>query len=608
VVRSAPSRIDTAAVELEQTSGVLERICHIGERAMTKRGGASGEAAKLLRQLSELRLEFDAPSALKKLELLRRLRDKEILKPSELISLHDLLCFVRAYPDNAKLLSFVERELQAFGVRVDKYGRETRDEHVLELDNSGIVNTSTTHPYSYELTHQLLEWHPDSLELDWDENEEDLPYRFFNILSLLVEWQENDTLDYDEDLEVLDWLKLARKDQSGGDLKTIVMLLAQSQLPRPVQRYFFEDLEIVVTFNLDGSSASRTRKRVPTGRKYYQRGPLKRRTSDLRGELVKPATPIEVLPRKQGSEYVRAVNEVLAVRNRELFPLTSANPKEVYTVSPGRGLTIAVYGMQPELRLPLETNFGALLVRNGLPVGYGVAATLFDRVEIAVNVFPAFRAGESAFIFEQFCRLFYHHFGSRVFVVRDTQMGHGEDEALYSGAFWFYYKLGFRAVDQSVRKLAEKEHAKIVADSGYRVPVKTMRRLAKTDVYFHSDPNQMDTWKELSVASLGYVITEHFANKYGGDRGRGSKRTAARVARILGLKNLSQWSRDELVALNRMAPLVASIPDLSRWTRAEKMGVADIIRAKGGLRERKFVLLCNKHQEFKAAVEKLARR
>jgi hypothetical protein len=387
-----------------------------------------------------------------------------------------------------------------------------------------------------------------------------------------------------------------------------MMLLANSQLPRPVQRYFFEDLDITVPWRLDNSLASRTLKRVPAGRKYYQRGPLRKRTSDLRAELVKAQPPLRILSRKEGAEYVRAVNEVLAVRNRELFPLTSANPGEVYTISPGRGLTIAVYGMQPELRLPLETNFGALLIRNGLPIGYGVAATLFDRVEIAVNVFPAFRAGESAFIFEQFCRLFYHHFGSRVFVVRDTQMGHGEDEALYSGAFWFYYKLGFRAVNQAVRKLAEKENAKIAARRKYRVPVKTMRRLAKTDVFFHSDPDHMESWRELSVASLGYVITEHFADTCGGDRRSGAKQTAARVARMLGLRDLSGWSRDELVALNRMAPLVASIPDLSRWTSAEKKALAEIIRAKGGLRERKFVLLCNRHEKFKAAVEELAKR
>ena len=168
------------------------------------------------------------------------------------------------------------------------------------------------------------------------------------------------------------------------------------------------------------------------------------------------------MPPSQGKQLVRKVSEVLSVRFRELFPLTNANPAEVYLCEPGRGLQMYIYGSLPEARLPLEANFGAMFTRNGLPVGYGVGVVLFDRVEIAVNVFPAFRSGESAFLIEQFFRVFYHHFGSRLFLVQRGQMGYGDDEPLKSGAFWFYYKLGFRALDAGVRDLAEQEHQKIL--------------------------------------------------------------------------------------------------------------------------------------------------
>ena len=44
------------------------------------------------------------------------------------------------------------------------------------------------------------------------------------------------------------------------------------------------------------------------------------------------------------------------------------------------------------------------------------------------------------------------------------QLGHGNEEAIESGAFWFYRKLGFRPGRADLQKLAEREEQKIAAD------------------------------------------------------------------------------------------------------------------------------------------------
>jgi hypothetical protein len=273
---------------------------------------------------------------------------------------------------------------------------------------------------------------------------------------------------------------------------------------------------------------------------------------------------------------------------------------------PGRGLSIIVFGARPEIRLPLESNFGALLVRNGMPVGYGVAATLFDRVEIAINIFPAFRTGESPFAIEQFFRIFYHHFGSRVFLARSAQMGHHEEEALHSGAFWFYNKLGFRAIDRRVRKLAEKEYDKIQRRLKYRTPIRQMKKLARSDVFFHVDPNGMNSWQELSIVNLSYLVTQYFADRFDGDRRRGIPQSVSKIVSILKIHDLNRWPRNATIALERMSPLIANIPGLATWSRSEKEGLIRVIRSKGGLRERSFVLYSNRHCKFKAALEQMA--
>jgi len=558
-----------------------------------------------LRKLAKLRLQFHTTANDEKVEAIKKLSSADIDQLSHLINYHDTLCFMRAYPDGPQLARLVESELRAFGQRVLRFTQRKDDAGAAQLMNSGLVNSTTVHPFGYDLTCLLLKRYPQSMELDWSANNETLNDRLLDTLPLLVAWQENDALGLDCDVQAADWLKRADGNRE-GPLLTFVRLLESSGLPHPVQEHLFENLQMEITWRLGRSQASRTLARWPAGRKFYQRTVLRVRTNDLRAELVDTAAPLKLAGRPEGTKLVQVINEAMAVRNRELLPITSANPDEVYLYRPGRGLMIALFGMHPDSRLPLESNFGALLVRNGMPIGYGVAATLFDRVEIAINVFPEQRSGESSYIFEQFFRLFYHHFGSRAFVVRKRQMGYGEDEALHSGAFWFYYKLGFRALDHTVRSLAEKEHDKQRRRHGYRTPLSIMHKLSVSDVLFHADPAQMDNWRDMSTENLAYVVTDYFARKHRGDRQRGAGRAKDTVSKALDLTGLSEWSLRELDGFKRLAPLLASIPKLESWNAQDKADLVRIIRAKPGPHERSFVLLCATHARLKLAIEKLA--
>ncbi len=92
---------------------------------------------------------------------------------------------------------------------------------------------------------------------------------------------------------------------------------------------------------------------------------------------------------------------------KKFYPIALASDKEIYEADVGRGVKIVLYGMPFYRRLPIETEYGALLVKNGVPLGYGVGSFLLDQMHIAVNVFPTFRQGESSFVFEQFARIFH---------------------------------------------------------------------------------------------------------------------------------------------------------------------------------------------------------
>jgi len=571
---------------------------------MAKTGNRQTE--QLIEKLAGLKTDFDDQLLKSKPDILDNLRQSDIHDADLLESYHDSLCFIRAYPDDPQIMKLAEMELQDFNRRVESYKTISRDRQAKRLADTGIVNTSVSHEFSCELTRSISEWYPDLVEIEWKQYEKSETDKISAILPLIVAWQENDTLDNDMEISTADWLKQARSKSDKSNLSILLKMLKSSGYPPSLQRFLFENAEIPVKWTLTDCPASRTLKRITCRRPFYQTMPIIGRTKDLRQSLQAKSGPLITLNLSEGKQYVRHIKEVLGVRCRELYPLIHAEPGEVYLYEPGRGVQIAVLGNIMDIRLPLESNFGAMLVRNGMPVGYGIGCMLFDRVEIAINIFPAYRTGESSFIIEQFFRLFHHHFGAKVLLVRSYQVGDDNEEALESGSFWFYYKLGFRPVDKKIRAMAKKEYAKIIADRSYRCPIGVLKRLSRSDIFFHIDPAKMDGFSELPLKDLGYLVTKYIAASYDGDRKLAAEKSIEKITSMLSIKGWRSWRDDEITAFKRLAPLVACIPDLKSWSAKEKADLARIIRAKGAVKEREFVLRCNKHPRFKKAIEKLA--
>ena len=70
-----------------------------------------------------------------------------------------------------------------------------------------------------------------------------------------------------------------------------------------------------------------------------------------------------------------------------------------------RGVSIALMGMVPPRRSPIDCYMGYMVFKNGLPVAYAGSWILFDSGRIGLNIFPSYRGGESKYIFEQVLKL-----------------------------------------------------------------------------------------------------------------------------------------------------------------------------------------------------------
>jgi len=559
---------------------------------MDKTANQSETTRSLLDLLNTAKNRFTPEDRETKAKILDALRNVEIRDVPSLIQYHEALCFLRAYPDDPEVLRLVEEALEGFAARVDLVKASGRPSDLKKLQDTGIVHTTTYYPFPYAMAQWLVERFPRDVELDWDD-EEGLE-RIGAALPLVVTYAENDALD-DERISLRDWVKAAKGGRSVSDLQWLLEALDRSPLSPAVVRTLYDGAELLLGWELRDATASRTLAKFPTPRIFYHQGPLVRGELDFWGEVRKPLGALTPVPRKTGQALIHLFRAALSVRRREFHPLLYANPRDVLLADAGRGLRIVLVGVLPEFRLPLEGYYSFLVLKNGVPVSYGGGAPLLDRLEFAGNIFESFRQGESIYLFSQVFRVFRQLCGTRYFLLPRYQVGYENDEALKSGAFWFYHKLGFRPEDPDVLRLSEEEHGRIKADPAHRSSPKILERLARSDMAFSLAEDGEEACQVLRPGDIGLLVTRHIAQQFNGDRAAAVRAATQRVTRSLAVPGWRKWFGPERVAMERLSPILALIPDLPSWTPPEKRALLRIIRAKGGPRESDYIRLLREH-------------
>ncbi|HZM00838.1 MAG TPA: hypothetical protein VFD43_11365, partial [Planctomycetota bacterium] len=326
------------------------------------------------------------------------------------------------------------------------------------------------------------------------------------------------------------------------------------------------------------------------------------------GALRERPLAVRVLPPPEAQELIDLAREAMVVRSRDLDVFACGDPADVRLVEWGGGLSFACIGFVPARRLLLESVYGLLTLQNGVPVGYVLLSALFGSSEVAYNVFETWRGGEGAFVYGRVLATARHLFGSDSFTIYPYQLGDDNDEALQSGAWWFYQKLGFRAKDRGVLALMRRELATMRRRPAHRSSIATLRRLARENVYYHMGRTRDDVIGVLDLAEVGLAVTDLLARRFGPDRAAAARsclREARAALRLSGARALSGWTEGERQALQRWAPLVLLL-GAGRWPAADRRALAAVIRAKGGLRESEFVPLFDRHRRLRGGIRRLA--
>jgi len=542
-------------------------------------------------RLDAIRSGYGGGSGGRKLALLRGLERLRLGSARAVHDLHETLCFLRAYPDDAEVLAQVERMLEGFERRKDlrRFARK--------LEDSGIAGTETRYRFFSETAFWLARRYPEHLRVDWQEVSEEQEEMLVERLSLLAHYAESPGLD-EAPLTLREWVR-RMKGPSEADGAFLARRFDALRADPFLKQAFYDEVDLPLRLLPAPGAPSRTHAKT-AARIHWQRGPLRRERPDLRVALR--ATPrVRIVGEREGADLIRLAREAMVTRERDLDIFMYGDPRDVRMLDCGHGLSFAVIGFKPERRLLLEAVYGFLTLKNGVPIGYVLNSALFGSAEIAYNVFETYRGAEAGHVYGRVLACVRHLFHVDAFTIYPYQLGQDNDEALDSGAWWFYQKLGFRPRDPRALALMRKELARMKRRPGHRSSRATLMRLADHNMYYFLGRQRRDVIGEVSLPSIGLAATDFLAK-----HGRLDHSGAA--ARRFRVRSFAGWSRDERTAWARWAPLLLVIEGVERWSAAERRAAVATVRAKGGRRESDFVRLFDRHGKLRAAILRLARR
>lgn len=558
------------------------------------------EGRRLVEDLVAIAPRYSPDDSKEKLRLLEALEAERLRDPGSLIRLHETLCFLQAYPDDPDVLGRVDRALAEFPERVARLGPAAR----ARLHDSGIANAPLDYPFGYPMARWLATRFPRDCEVAWRRFDE--ADRLDETIALLASPAEGDAFS-EGGMGWRPWLRVAKGGRRMTDLQLLLELFARTGLPEETRDWLFENLGLPILWTPRRAGASRTLARIPPERVFFHEDGLERRGASLAEVIADPLPSLRRAPRPLARSLIDAARVAMATRQRELHAFSHPNPNDVVLADVGRGVRIVLFGIQPGFRLPLEGYYAFLALKNGVPVSYGGGWELFGTLDFAINIFASFRQGESAFLATQLLRVYRRIFGMRTIVVDRYQLGHESTEALRSGSFYFYHRLGFRPHDPEIRRVLEAERAKIAADPSYRSPIPILKRLAGDEVCLTLPGGHPEPEKRLRATDVSAAVARFIAREFKGDRLRAARESAARVRRALGVTRGTAWATDERRAFERMSLVAALIPDLARWPAADRRALVAVMRAKGGASEREYARRLDGHRRLRGALERLAR-
>jgi hypothetical protein len=564
---------------------------------------------ELLAQLEAAKNYFESAHTAVIAKLLTQLSKFQFTDPHQLIRFHECLLFLRAFPHSRALNSRVENQLNTFHQRVEKLRASRADMSIFDdFDTSGIAGTTMQDTISFDIVQWLARRVPGNVEISWDDYWEDYQAERArgSIWPRFIPLLEEDAA-VEANIPWRRWLDSARSHEN--PLLSLVRRFEQLPLSARQRAEVYDSLRLPIRWKLENLKLSRTRNWTRPRRFYVHDAPLIQRSDvSLARELARPAPKFEKLSAAAGESVMQAIREIMVVRYRELYGTTLGDPRSVVRADLGRGVVMHFWGLPADRRLPLRAYLAGYTLKNGVPIDYIEAIGLCEWIEVGFNTFYTYRQGETAWIYAQALRCLCALTAAKCISIYPYQIGQNNDEAIDSGAFWFYRKLGFRPGRADLQKLCEREEKKIAAKREYKTPARILKRLAEAHMFYSVHPSDSGkssgSWDTFSTRNLGLLVNRRMARHFNGNSQKVRQASSAAIIRVLRL-DLACWTEAQIWSLEHWSLVLALIPGLSRWSLAEKSQLLEIIRAKAAPNEMTYLRQTQYHPRLRAELLRL---
>jgi hypothetical protein len=540
------------------------------------------KSGSLISQLFSIRNRYGRKFSSQKLNLLNALGREKIKSKKALQSYYDNLLFLIAYPDNRSIYQLASQSLQQLQLYI-----QSHENIKAGLYNSGITNTRLCAAFSFDIVKWLRSRHPKDIRFHSFEADDG---QIQSTLSVVMPRVESEIL-LDTSGAWRSWLK--QSFQKGEDMLDQLIAVFDETDIRPGVR---DELWVAIGVNVEINFPSHHCLPGSLIAPYYHRSLIKKNFIRQQA-FIKPIC-IELSEQEAG--HIIECGRMILVRHlREIDPITFTAARFVSYYRLPRGLSVALMGMVPERRSPIDSYMGYVVFKNGLPVAYAGSWILFDSGRIGLNVFPAYRGGESQYIFEQVLKLHREVYQLNRFSVDPYQVGKENSDAIQSGAFWIYYKAGFRPILEEQKKLAEAEALKIKSIKGYRSPASVLKKLADSRL----EMLLKKTAVRFDATDLSLVYASILKDRYNNNRKLAEELTFTKLAEWLQIKNYHEEQLQFI--LKNWCVLLLSDEQYLRHNSGLKMKLKKLFELKARGPEEDYIIELQRALELKKYFEKM---
>jgi len=537
---------------------------------------------KLLK-LKSLVFQFDQSFDKEKTQLLNELITFGSFKQQSFQQFHQLLMAMIAYPSSKALLDMVTATMRKLVLQLEKNVSLQN-----KLIGTGLLHTAIECNFSYAKILYVTQKFPNQISIHSASSNTETQKSILKLLLPLVEYSK--IFEGEKDLKHR--IAQFHSSKTQTDLEWLLQLIQQSNLESKTQAIIYNQLGIFIQWKvseIENSVSFLRGAQLPT---YYHTKPLDKKVN--LHEIIQQKLPAPVkLSDKDKERIIDAAKMTLFYLYRETEPFTNANKDDITLFQLDKGISIALFGSTIDKRYSLESYIGYLVFKNNIPASYGGGWIFGERSQFGINILESFRGGESGLIICELLRVYHQYFGATRFVVKPYQFGLHNPEAIKTGAFWFYYKLGFRPENEELRKLAFEEEQQKLTNPNYKSAITTLKKYTKSNLALILSETSYPNFDSEIVSQK---ITKHINEHFNGDRQKALMVCYKQLKESIGLDK--KWKAEDIEYAKQLAILFHVQPNSKSWQQKHKKNIQLLIQLKSAKTELPWVKHLQKFDAF----------